>query len=96
MVFELEAQHAMFGTSSETTMCFTFFSSLVRHHFQRNDFVNNYYWVPNSTRSRQFTLPNYVCYLISKLYKLGARRVFRVSELQQDQRRRFHGPFTWL
>ncbi|KAL6348286.1 hypothetical protein AAG906_005583 [Vitis piasezkii] len=71
--------------------CFTFFSSLVHHHFQSlwyvlhpyirlllslvlitlgvNDFVNNYYLVPNSTRSRQFTLPNYVCYLISKCRK---------------------------
>ncbi|KAK9692031.1 hypothetical protein RND81_09G236600 [Saponaria officinalis] len=47
-----------------------------------NDFVNNYYLVPFSARSRQFTLPNYVVYLISeyrkileKLYDLGARRV---------------------
>ncbi|KAL6345158.1 hypothetical protein AAG906_013642 [Vitis piasezkii] len=47
-----------------------------------NDFVNNYYLVPNSARSRQFALPNYVRYLISeyqkilmRLYKLGARRV---------------------
>ncbi|KAL6313126.1 hypothetical protein AAG906_021657 [Vitis piasezkii] len=128
MVFELEAQHTVFGQPCASLS----FSSLVRHHFQavafgithphhsrRNDFVNNYYLVPNSTRSRQFTLPNYVCYLISKcqksngnspsmltymyglnlwlqrLYKLGARRVF-AAELQQDQRWRFHGPFTWL
>ncbi|KAH7568363.1 hypothetical protein JRO89_XS07G0281900 [Xanthoceras sorbifolium] len=47
-----------------------------------NDFVNNYYLVPFSTRSRQFTLPNYVNYLISeyrkllmRLYELGARQV---------------------
>ncbi|KAL9248174.1 hypothetical protein vseg_021527 [Gypsophila vaccaria] len=47
-----------------------------------NDFVNNYYLVPFSARSRQFTLPNYVVYLISeyrkileRLYELGARRV---------------------
>uniref|UniRef100_A0A2N9EJ46 GDSL esterase/lipase n=1 Tax=Fagus sylvatica TaxID=28930 RepID=A0A2N9EJ46_FAGSY len=47
-----------------------------------NDFVNNYYLVPNSVRSRQFALPDYVKYLISeyqkllqKLYELGARRV---------------------
>lgn len=47
-----------------------------------NDFVNNYYLVPYSARSRQFSVPNYVKYLISeyekilmKLYKLGARRV---------------------
>ncbi|KAI5423961.1 GDSL esterase/lipase At5g33370 [Lathyrus oleraceus] len=47
-----------------------------------NDFVNNYYLVPYSARSRQFSLPDYVRYLISeyrkvlrKLYDLGARRV---------------------
>lgn len=47
-----------------------------------NDFVNNYYLVPFSARSRQFNLPDYVKYLISeyqkllmKLYDLGARRV---------------------
>ncbi|PNS90060.1 hypothetical protein POPTR_019G024700v4 [Populus trichocarpa] len=47
-----------------------------------NDFVNNYYLIPYSARSRQFSVPNYVKYLISeyekilmKLYKLGARRV---------------------
>ncbi|CAL9219536.1 unnamed protein product [Arabidopsis halleri] len=47
-----------------------------------NDFVNNYYLVPFSARSRQFALPDYVVYLISeygkilrKLYELGARRV---------------------
>ncbi|KAA8538950.1 hypothetical protein F0562_025642 [Nyssa sinensis] len=47
-----------------------------------NDFVNNYYFVPFSARSRQFSLPDYVRYLISeyqkilmRLYELGARRV---------------------
>ncbi|OAY44351.1 GDSL esterase/lipase LTL1 [Manihot esculenta] len=47
-----------------------------------NDFVNNYYLVPYSARSRQFTLPDYVVYLISeyrkiliRVYELGARRV---------------------
>ncbi|KAK3197875.1 hypothetical protein Dsin_021290 [Dipteronia sinensis] len=47
-----------------------------------NDFVNNYYLVPFSARSRQFSLPDYVKYLISeykklltRLYNLGARRV---------------------
>ncbi|KAI3458717.1 hypothetical protein Pfo_015380 [Paulownia fortunei] len=47
-----------------------------------NDFVNNYYLVPFSARSRQFALPDYVRYLISeyqkillRLYDLGARRV---------------------
>ncbi|KAI8556119.1 hypothetical protein RHMOL_Rhmol05G0227200 [Rhododendron molle] len=47
-----------------------------------NDFVNNYYLVPFSARSRQFSLPDYVRYVISeyrkvlvRLYELGARRV---------------------
>ncbi|CAA3019588.1 GDSL esterase lipase At5g33370-like [Olea europaea subsp. europaea] len=47
-----------------------------------NDFVNNYYLVPNSTRSQQFTLQEYVRFLITeykkvlkRLYRLGARRV---------------------
>ncbi|CAL9137722.1 unnamed protein product [Musa acuminata var. zebrina] len=47
-----------------------------------NDFVNNYYLIPYSFRSRQFALPDYVRYLISEYYKilqrlydLGARRV---------------------
>lgn len=35
-----------------------------------NDFVNNYYLVPNSARSRQFTLPDYVRYLISEYQKI--------------------------
>ncbi|GAV69754.1 Lipase_GDSL domain-containing protein [Cephalotus follicularis] len=47
-----------------------------------NDFVNNYYLVPYSARSRQYRLPDYVKYIISeykkllmRLYDLGARRV---------------------
>ncbi|KAG8091841.1 hypothetical protein GUJ93_ZPchr0012g19877 [Zizania palustris] len=47
-----------------------------------NDFVNNYYLVPFSFRSRQFSLPDYVRYIISeykkilqRLYEMGARRV---------------------
>uniref|UniRef100_A0A5B7A3T1 Putative GDSL esterase/lipase LTL1 isoform X1 n=1 Tax=Davidia involucrata TaxID=16924 RepID=A0A5B7A3T1_DAVIN len=47
-----------------------------------NDFVNNYFLVPYSARSRQFSLPAYVHFLISeyqkillRLYELGARRV---------------------
>ncbi|CAM0956920.1 unnamed protein product [Alopecurus aequalis] len=47
-----------------------------------NDFVNNYYLIPFSLRSRQFSLPDFVRYIISeykkileKLYELGARRV---------------------
>ncbi|AES61163.2 GDSL-like lipase/acylhydrolase [Medicago truncatula] len=31
-----------------------------------NDFVNNYYWAPFSARSRQFSLPDYVTYVISE------------------------------
>ncbi|KAF8672694.1 hypothetical protein HU200_049390 [Digitaria exilis] len=47
-----------------------------------NDFVNNYYLVPFSLRSRQFSLPDYVRYLVSeyrkiliRLYAMGCRRV---------------------
>uniref|UniRef100_A0A6N2MB13 SGNH hydrolase-type esterase domain-containing protein n=1 Tax=Salix viminalis TaxID=40686 RepID=A0A6N2MB13_SALVM len=47
-----------------------------------NDFVNNYYLLPYSARSRQLSLPKYVRYLIleyrkilMKLHKLGASRV---------------------
>ncbi|KAI4303035.1 hypothetical protein MLD38_038715 [Melastoma candidum] len=47
-----------------------------------NDFVNNYFLVPNSPRSRQFSIPEYVPYLISeykkllmRLYDLGVRQV---------------------
>ncbi|KAI4369466.1 hypothetical protein MLD38_017903 [Melastoma candidum] len=47
-----------------------------------NDFVNNYFLVPYSTRSRQYDIPDYVPFLISeykkllkKLHDLGARRV---------------------
>ncbi|KAK1582491.1 hypothetical protein Q3G72_015529 [Acer saccharum] len=35
-----------------------------------NDFVNNYYLVPFSARSRQFSIPDYVKYLISEYRKL--------------------------
>lgn len=35
-----------------------------------NDFVNNYFLVPFSARSRQFSLPDYVRYLISEYRKL--------------------------
>jgi hypothetical protein len=35
-----------------------------------NDFVNNYYLVPFSARSRQFSLPDYVKYLISEYRKI--------------------------
>lgn len=56
--------------------------SLVLMTLGGNDFVNNYYLVPNSRRSRQYTIPQYVPFLISEyrkvllhLYELGARRV---------------------
>lgn len=35
-----------------------------------NDFVNNYYLVPNSARSRQYALPDYVPFLISEYRKI--------------------------
>ncbi|RDX69491.1 GDSL esterase/lipase, partial [Mucuna pruriens] len=47
-----------------------------------NDFVNNYFLVDSTARSRQYPLPDYVNFLISRyrkhlqrLYDLGARRV---------------------
>ncbi|KAL4576684.1 hypothetical protein LXL04_012782 [Taraxacum kok-saghyz] len=47
-----------------------------------NDFVNNYYLVPLSARSRQYSIQNYVPFIISeyrkilkRLYELGARKV---------------------
>ncbi|VFQ78851.1 unnamed protein product [Cuscuta campestris] len=47
-----------------------------------NDFVNNYFLVPFSARSRQYALPDYVVFIISeyknvleRLYNLGARTV---------------------
>ncbi|XP_051121822.1 GDSL esterase/lipase At5g33370-like [Andrographis paniculata] len=56
--------------------------SLVLMTLGGNDFVNNYYLVRNSARSRQFTIPNYVPFIISefrkvllRLYELGGRRV---------------------
>ena len=35
-----------------------------------NDFVNNYYLVPYSARSRQYRLPDYVKYVISEYKKI--------------------------
>ncbi|KAI3517826.1 hypothetical protein L1887_17046 [Cichorium endivia] len=47
-----------------------------------NDFVNNYYLVPFSARSRQFALTDYVPYVVSeyrkilmRLYEMGLRRI---------------------
>lgn len=44
-----------------------------------NDFVNNYYLVPLSLRSRQFSLPDFVRYLI-----LEYRKVLVVGFLSMD------------
>ncbi|KAL8051874.1 hypothetical protein ABFX02_06G176900 [Erythranthe guttata] len=56
--------------------------SLVLITLGGNDFVNNYFLVPYSARSRQYSLPKYVPFVISeykkvlkRLYKLGFRRV---------------------
>ncbi|CAI9759262.1 unnamed protein product [Fraxinus pennsylvanica] len=56
--------------------------SLVLITLGGNDFVNNYYLIPFSLRSLQFTLKAYVAFLIveykkilQRLYELGARRV---------------------
>ncbi|XP_011077072.1 GDSL esterase/lipase At5g33370 [Sesamum indicum] len=56
--------------------------SLVLMTLGGNDFVNNYYLVPYSARSRQFTLQKYVPYVVSeykkvlmRLHDLGPRRV---------------------
>uniref|UniRef100_J3LZF3 Uncharacterized protein n=1 Tax=Oryza brachyantha TaxID=4533 RepID=J3LZF3_ORYBR len=56
--------------------------SLVLITLGGNDFVNNYYLVPFSVRSRQFAIQDYVPYLISeyrkiltRLHELGPRRV---------------------
>jgi len=40
-----------------------------------NDFVNNYYWVPFSARFYQFSLPDYVTYLISE-FKIFLKVIF--------------------
>lgn len=45
-------------------------SALILITLGGNDFVNNYYLVPFSARSRQFSLPDYVVYLISEYRKI--------------------------
>jgi uncharacterized protein YigA (DUF484 family) len=37
-----------------------------------NDFVNNYYLVPMSMRSRQYALPDYVRFIVSEYRKILA------------------------
>ncbi|XP_040376723.1 GDSL esterase/lipase At5g33370-like [Oryza brachyantha] len=56
--------------------------SLVLITLGGNDFVNNYYLIPYSPRSREFSLPDYIRYILSEykqvlrhLHDLGARRV---------------------
>ena len=44
--------------------------SLVLITLGGNDFVNNYYLIPFSLRSRQFSLPDYVRYLIAEYKKI--------------------------
>lgn len=41
-----------------------------------NDFVNNYYLVPYSARSRQYALPDYVPFIISEYKKVLLVRKF--------------------
>jgi hypothetical protein len=40
--------------------------SLVLITLGGNDFVNNYYLVPYSARSREFSLPDYINYILSE------------------------------
>ncbi|GAA0176117.1 lipase [Lithospermum erythrorhizon] len=56
--------------------------SLVLITLGGNDFVNNYFLVPNSVRSRQYSIPDYVPFLITeyqkvleRLYDLGTRSI---------------------
>lgn len=44
--------------------------SLVLITLGGNDFVNNYFLVPLSARSRQYNLPNYVTFIISEYRKI--------------------------
>ena len=48
--------------------------SLVLITLGGNDFVNNYYLVPYSARSREFSLPDYIKYILSE-YKQVLRRI---------------------
>lgn len=41
-----------------------------------NDFVNNYYLIPYSARSREFSLPDYIPYVISEYKKILTVRAF--------------------
>ncbi|KAH9326357.1 hypothetical protein KI387_006535, partial [Taxus chinensis] len=60
--------------------------ALVSITLEGNDYVNNYYLLPVSLRSVQFTVPDYTKYIVSEyekylrqLYDLGGRRVLVTS-----------------
>ncbi|KAL0403418.1 UNVERIFIED_CONTAM: GDSL esterase/lipase [Sesamum radiatum] len=55
--------------------------SLVLITLGGNDFVNNYYLVPYSARSRQYSLPEYVPFVISE-YKKVLRRLYTLGVLR--------------
>ncbi|KAL2249205.1 GDSL esterase/lipase At5g33370-like [Sesamum indicum] len=55
--------------------------SLVLITLGGNDFVNNYYLVPYSARSRQYSLPDYVPFVISE-YKKVLRRLYTLGVLR--------------
>ncbi|KAK1267684.1 GDSL esterase/lipase [Acorus gramineus] len=42
-----------------------------------NDFVNNYFLIPYSARSREFSLPDYIKYIISEYKKVLVVRIFK-------------------
>jgi ubiquinone/menaquinone biosynthesis C-methylase UbiE len=46
-----------------------------------NDFVNNYYLVPFSVRSRQFAIQDYVPYLISEYRKILTVNSFNSTQI---------------
>lgn len=59
--------------------------SLVLITLGGNDFVNNYFLTPFSARSRQFTIPNYVRYLISEYQKTLLVTIIYYFKLNQYQ-----------
>ncbi|WJX11873.1 hypothetical protein P8452_02431 [Trifolium repens] len=70
------------GLVGEDEACRIVNGALVLITLGGNDFVNNYFLVPFSARSRQFTVPQFCTYLVSnykniltRLFDLGARRV---------------------
>ena len=55
--------------------------SLVLITLGGNDFVNNYYLVPFSVRSRQFAIQDYVPYLISEYRKILTVNSFNSTQI---------------